>query len=127
MVYVWHPLDWSNEEEYQLFSLMEVPPGTAPNASLLENLFVLVICILNKIPVFLVGKPGCSKSLSVQIINRNLCGEDSGKKCFRSLPQIYVLSYQGSESSTSEGILEVFEKAQNLTKDESVIPVVLLD
>ena len=116
-----------NEEEYQLFSLMEVPPGTAPNASLLENLFVLVICILNKIPVFLVGKPGCSKSLSVQIINRNLCGEDSGKKCFRSLPQIYVLSYQGSESSTSEGILEVFEKAQNLTKDESVIPVVLLD
>lgn len=37
---------------------MEVPQGTAKNTALLENVFVILVCILNKIPVFLVGKPG---------------------------------------------------------------------
>jgi len=42
--------------------------GTAMNGALLENVFVLMVCILNRIPVFLVGKPGSSKSLSMKLI-----------------------------------------------------------
>jgi hypothetical protein len=38
------------------------------NGALLENVFVLMVCILNRIPVFLVGKPGSSKSLSMKLI-----------------------------------------------------------
>ena len=44
--------------------------GTAMNGALLENVFVLMVCILNRIPVFLVGKPGSSKSLSMKLIYR---------------------------------------------------------
>lgn len=45
--------------------------GTAMNGALLENVFVLMVCILNRIPVFLVGKPGSSKSLSMKLIYRS--------------------------------------------------------
>ena len=31
------------------------------NIVLLENLFSLFVYIINKIPLFIVGKPGCSK------------------------------------------------------------------
>ena len=37
---------------------MELPEGIAPDTALLENVFVVLACILNKIPVFVVGKPG---------------------------------------------------------------------
>ena len=36
----------------------------ALNDTLKENLFVTIICILNRVPVFLVGKPGTSKSIT---------------------------------------------------------------
>ena len=36
----------------------------ALNENLKENLFVTVICILNRVPAFLVGKPGTSKSIT---------------------------------------------------------------
>src|SRR5690606_35282515 len=96
------------------------------NEALLENVFVILVCILNQIPVFVVGKPGCSKSLSMQLIRTNLRGLDSKDPYFGSLPHIYVVSYQGSESSTSEGIEKIFKKAMSY-RGENLLPVVLLD
>ena len=116
------------EEEY--LARMELPPGTAKNAALRENVFVLLSSILNRIPVFVVGKPGSSKSLSMQVIRSNLRGADSPDEFLRSLPQLYVVSFQGSKASTSEGIYKVFEKARKYkeyNKGSSVLPVVLLD
>jgi E3 ubiquitin-protein ligase RNF213 len=66
---------------------MELPPAVAMNTALLENVFILLVCILNKIPAFLVGKPGCSKSLSMQLIYNNLKGRDSKDEFFKTLPQ----------------------------------------
>jgi hypothetical protein len=109
---------------------MELPQGIAKNTALCENVFVILVCILNRIPIFLVGKPGCSKSLSVQLIKNNLRGKDSRDEYFQTLPNLYVVSYQGSESSTSEGIMKVFDKAEKYLKanqHENVLPVVLLD
>ena len=117
-------------EEEDYLDRMELPPGTARNAALRENVFVMLVSILNHIPVFVVGKPGCSKSLSIQLIRSNLRGRDSRDSLFRKLPQLYVVSYQGSESSTSEGIIKVFEKARKYkshNNDGNVLPVVLLD
>lgn len=45
-------------EQESYLDEMEVPRGTAHNTALLENVFVTLVCILNKIPVFIVGKPG---------------------------------------------------------------------
>ncbi|XP_028395861.1 uncharacterized protein LOC114519890 [Dendronephthya gigantea] len=115
-------------EEEDYLDRMELPPGTARNAALRENVFVMLVCILNRIPIFVVGKPGCSKSLSIQLIRSNLRGRDSQDPWFKKLPQLYVVSYQGSESSTSEGIIKVFEKAQKYkSHNKDVLPVVLLD
>ena len=38
------------------------------NKALLENLFTLFVCVYSKIPLFIVEKPGCNKSLSVQLL-----------------------------------------------------------
>lgn len=118
------------DEQNDILNRMELPLGTAKNTALRENVFVILVCILNKIPVFVVGKPGCSKSLSMQLIRSNLRGKDSFDSFFKSLPQLYCVSFQGSESSTSDGIIKVFEKAQNYQKhnqSEDVLSVVILD
>ena len=115
-------------EEEDYLDRMELPPGTARNTALRENVFVVLVCILNRIPIFVVGKPGCSKSLSIQLIRSNLRGRDSKDPWFQELPQLYVVSYQSSESSTSEGIIKVFEKAHKYKScNKNVLPVVLLD
>ncbi|KAH3743879.1 E3 ubiquitin-protein ligase RNF213 [Pelomyxa schiedti] len=114
------------KEQKDYLKRMELPPGTALNEALLENVFVLLVCILNKIPIFLVGKPGCSKSLSMQLINRNLRGADSRDKWFQKCDQVISISFQGSESATSEGIKKVFTKAKQFVK-KGVLPVVILD
>lgn len=104
-------LDILGAEMQDYISRMELPVGIAENPALLENVFVGIICILNRLPLFLVGKPGCSKSLSLQLIFSNLKGPDSNDELFRSFPKVLFVSFQGSESSTSAGILKVFEKA----------------
>jgi len=47
------------------------------------------------------------------------------------LPRVYLIPHQGSSSSTSDGILKVFEKANKYQETSSeqfpVISVVLLD
>ncbi|KAK3605800.1 hypothetical protein CHS0354_002416 [Potamilus streckersoni] len=118
------------EEQEDILNRMELPQRVAKNTALQENVFVILVCILNRIPIFVVGKPGCSKSLSMQVIRSNLRGPDSKDELFRLLPQLYCVSFQGSESSTSDGIIKVFEKAQKYQESnsqEDVLSVVILD
>lgn len=65
------PRLWRTElrlEQLQYLGRMELPPGTALNEALRENVYVLLVCILNRMPVFLVGLPGCSKSLAMKCV-----------------------------------------------------------
>ncbi|WAR05640.1 R213A-like protein [Mya arenaria] len=111
-----------------IVSKMEFPEGTAINSVLRDNIFVLLVCIINKIPVMLVGKPGSSKSLSIQIIQNNLRGLDSKQSLFRKYPCLICVPYQGSETATSDGIEEVFEKAiRRQHSEKDVLAVVILD
>ncbi|KAH7446603.1 hypothetical protein KP509_01G064300 [Ceratopteris richardii] len=119
-----------HEEERDILSRMEIPPGIAVNSSLLENVFVVLVCLLNYIPVFVVGKPGSGKTLALHIIYSNLRGSDSKDEYLRKLPRILFLSYQGSQNSTSEGILKVFDKANRYVdsnKERDILVVVVLD
>jgi len=55
---------------------MVMEEGIALNAALKENLFVVIVCILNKLPVFIVGKPGSSKTLTMQVcVQGDYCRE----------------------------------------------------
>ncbi len=99
---------------------IEKGKGIALNRALRENLFTCYICIDNNVPLIIVGKPGTGKSLSFQILYNTLKGEYSESKMFREKGKLYRYYYQGSETSTAEGIEQVFEKAlkaQNKNKE----------
>jgi hypothetical protein len=118
-----------NEEE-ELLNEMVLPRGTAKNRALRENIFVLLACIVNRIPVVLCGKPGCSKTSAVQIVISNLNGKKSNNPYFRTLPELITVSYQGSQSCTSSSIEKVFERAGKYQKAQSeapLLPVIVFD
>ena len=119
---------------------MKLPSGIAKNSTLMENIFCLFVCIVNKIPLIMCGKPGTSKSLSFQILYDNMRGENLEKDFFKKYPEILIFSYQGSKTSTSEGVQKVFNRAnmclkkhlekiqKNNSKNEnSIIPVIYFD
>ena len=105
---------------------IEIEPGIAKNRALLENVFTIFVCINNLIPVFICGKPGCSKSLSVQLVFKSMKGDDSNKKIFKSCPKIYQNAYQGSLNSTSKGVKSVFNKARKIIKEKDPSKVISL-
>ena len=91
--------------------------GVAFNTALRENVFAMLVCLVNKIPVIVCGRPGCSKTLSFQLLLNNLRGSESKDDFFKTLPTLIPVTFQGSLISTSEGILRVFEKAQRILDD----------
>ena len=121
---------YCNDEQEDYLYRMNLPKGIALNSALKENVFTALVCIVNKIPCFICGKPGCSKTLTVQLLSTNLRGVDSIEPFFRTLPEVYVITFQGSESSTSEGIEKAFEKARALlakNADRLILPLVVFD
>jgi hypothetical protein len=105
-----------------------VEPSIAMNQALTENLFVTIISILNKIPIFIVGKPGTSKTLAIQIIASNLQGALSPMPLWRKFPAVYIFQYQCSPLSTSASILYQYESAKSYQEhSEDVMTVLLLD
>ncbi|CAB4390800.1 unnamed protein product [Rhizophagus irregularis] len=118
------------EQEYYI-NRMEIPSNVAINEALSENILVMIVCILTRIPLFLIGTPGSSKSLAINLISSNLNGFNSRDEYFRTLPQIYLITHQGSLSSTADDIIKVFGKAKKYQETDSkefpIISVVLLN
>ena len=110
-------LEIPKKEENFIAECIDLEKGIAKNKALLDNIFALFVTINTKVPIFIVGKPGCSKSLSVQLINRSMRGDDSKKLLFKKLPQIIMSCYQGSMGSTSKGVKSVFRIARNKLKN----------
>jgi len=104
-----------NEENF-IADNVELEKGIAKNRALLENLFSLFVAINTKIPIFIIGKPGCSKSLSIQLINNAMKGRNSNNSFFKKYPKMYVSTYQGALNSTSEGVKSIFDKAREILK-----------
>ena len=118
-------------EEHFIVDNIELPKGTAKNKALLENLFSLFCSINVKIPIFIVGKPGCSKSLSVQLIYKSMKGKSSKNELFKLYPSLVLFSYQGSLSSTSESVENIFVKArsplQRFKEEKEYISMIFFD
>ena len=110
-------LDLPKREQKFIAKNIELEKGIARNRALLDNLFALFITINTKVPIFIVGKPGCSKSLSVQLINKAMKGNSSNNPIFKNLPRIITSSFQGSMGSTSKGVKNVFKKARAILKN----------
>ena len=130
-----HPLKQHGAMEKLLQSVqhnfctqIEVDNDIALNQALEENLFVSIVCILNLIPVFIVGKPGSSKTLTMQVIASNLQGKQSKNKFWRKYPAVYIFPYQCSPMSDSHSIQTQFDMAVRYQQHaENTITILLLD
>ena len=113
-----------------LLENMELGPNIAKNAALRENVFMMAICIELRIPLFLVGKPGSSKSLAKSIIQDSMHGKTSRSDLLRNFKQVHMFSYQCSQLATPESVIEVFNSAKKfLSKQDTTqyVSVVVLD
>lgn len=102
----------------------------ARNLALKENVFMMVICIELKIPLFLVGKPGSSKSLAKIIVADAMQGPSAFSDLFRCLKQVHLVSFQCSPHSTPQGIIGTFKQCARFQQGKDLqqyVSVVVLD
>ncbi|XP_022619645.1 E3 ubiquitin-protein ligase rnf213-alpha-like [Seriola dumerili] len=109
-----------------------VPMGKtiARNEALKENFFMMVICVELRIPLFIVGKPGSSKSLSKTLVADAMQGPASHSDLYKKLKQIHLVSFQCSPHSTPEGIINTFKQCARFQESKNLdeyISVVVLD
>ena len=79
---------YTNRCQEVLLENMKIGPNIAHNMALRENVFMMVVCIELRIPLFLVGKPGSSKSLAKSIVNDSMSGHGSNNKLIREFKQV---------------------------------------
>ena len=99
---------------------MTIPSNIAHNAALRENIFMMVVCIENRLPLFIVGKPGSSKSLSKSIVSNSMQGRYSTNELLQHLKQVQLFPYQCNQFSTTKSLIDVFEEAMNFQKSQDV-------
>jgi hypothetical protein len=77
------------DEEKSLLYQMNIKKlkGRGLNNSLKENIFLMFFSIFYHIPLIVVGKHGCSKSLSIQLIIRIMLGEFSESNFKKNIRQ----------------------------------------
>ena len=70
---------------------LDLEGNIALNQALCENVFMMVICIELRIPLFVVGKPGSSKSLAKTIVQDNMQGNLSKSDLFKNFKQVSLI------------------------------------
>lgn len=104
--------------------------GYAKNKALKENLFCEFVCLRNREPLIICGKPGASKSLSIRLLINAMKGNLSPNEYFKSYEEIIPSFYQCSLTSTSKGVQNVFIRAKNRLKEyknSNINSLVLMD
>jgi len=92
---------------------LRLESNIAKNDALKENIWMMAICIELKIPLFLVGKPGSSKSLAKTVITDVMQGDMSySADLFQHFKEIHMVSFQCSPLATAGGILSTFRQCQ---------------
>ncbi|KAJ5073719.1 hypothetical protein M0811_08283 [Anaeramoeba ignava] len=102
----------------------------AVNQILKENLLLVFISCYVQIPLFIVGKPGTSKTLSIEIILHRLRqGSDNLLIQAFKLSPLVPFYLQCSKILSSKGISRIFKLARESKKHirSEIIPVVILD
>ena len=73
---------------------MSLGRNIAKNAALRENVFMMTISIELRIPLFLVGKPGSSKSLAKSIVAASMRGKASRKDLLKHFKEVCLALLQ---------------------------------
>ncbi|MDR3548972.1 MAG: AAA family ATPase [Candidatus Pacebacteria bacterium] len=120
-------LDAINEEAGCYTKDIELDRDIVWNNSLKECLFVMIVCVLTKTPLLAVGKPGCSKSLSLKILEEHFKGKRSRIPFFQKYPEVVLYTLQGSLQCDSTDVERIFAKAKKEAADPSLLPVVVIE
>ena len=107
------------ESEFITDKILDGKKEYVKNKALIENLFCEYVCILNKEPLIICGKPGASKSLSIQLLIDAMRGKFSSNKFFRKYEEVIPSFYQCSLTSNSESVQKVFDRARNKLKNNN--------
>ncbi|KAJ5078462.1 hypothetical protein M0811_04787 [Anaeramoeba ignava] len=103
----------------------------AYNQSLKENILLIFFCCYTQIPLFLVGKPGSSKSISIEILMQTLRPPKKTNQFLQKweLPALKPFYIQCSPIITAEGITRIFERARRYasTNSRDNLSTVILD
>ena len=75
-----------------LLDSMKLGPNIARNAALRENVFMMAICIELRIPLFLVGKPGSSKSLAKSIVADSMEGISASNRLLKRFKAVSIIN-----------------------------------
>ena len=66
------------KQEYKRYiDQMEIPINIGKNIPLKENVFAMITCIINEIPLIVTGKPGSSKTLAMNLVTKSMKGNSS--------------------------------------------------
>lgn len=118
-----------------MINQMSIPEGIAKTEALKENIYAIVICTMNRIPLIVIGQPGSSKTLAFKIVTANFEGLISDAKVFQNTEvyrSLYPHFYQCSRKSSSTDIAVVFNRAIDRQKAlddvrRNILAVVLMD
>ena len=91
---------------------------------------MMVISIDLGIPLFIVGKPGSSKSLAKSVVCNVMQGPNSYAEFYKNFKEVHMVSFQCSPLATSDGIIGTFrqcQKYQNNKDLSKLTSVVILD
>ena len=119
-----------DECQTRIVNLMKIEAHIARNSLLTENLFMMFVCIQLKIPLFIIGKPGSSKSLARSIMhhsfNEGIC---VGGHRITDYDHLYMQCYQCSQYTTSAEIVQVFLKSETIQQESAAdsVSCVVLD
>lgn len=126
--------DWIQVEilkcQHVFLDEIQLENNIARNYALLENVFMIIICIELRIPLFIVGKPGSSKSLAKSIVERSMHGLNSKSFLFQNLKETYFLNFQCSPLTKAEMIIRTFSEAASFQENNDLdkfVSVVNLD
>ena len=111
-------IDILNKAMDTVVAATTVSVGIAMTRGLKENVFTTLICSLSQTPLIIVGPPGASKTLAVQMVGDNASGLDSHSTFYSTRPRLSLFHYQCSKTSTSKEIGAVFSQA--LERQENV-------
>ncbi|PVD28712.1 hypothetical protein C0Q70_11306 [Pomacea canaliculata] len=135
------PFVLNGDKQQQFFAIIDkcqniflknvhLEENIARNKALKENVFMMVVCTELRIPLFLVGKPGSSKSLAKTVVEDAMQGISARTDFFRKLKQVKMVSFQCSPLATADGILATFSQCaqfQKGKKTDTFVSVVVLD
>ncbi len=109
---------------------IELNKNIARNNALLENVFMMTICVELRVPLFLVGKPGSSKSLAKTIVANAMQGKNSKSELYKNLKEAYFVNFQCSPLTTPDMIVKAFKEAARFQEGKNLdasVAVVNLD